>query len=135
MPLMNWKPEFSVGIGSIDAQHTKLISLINNLHEAMNRGEGKAVVGTILTELIQYTKTHFAFEEELFKKHAYAGYAKHKAAHDALTGKVLDLHEQFKSGKSAMTIEVMTFLKNWLQDHILVTDKAYSAYLVGKGVK
>jgi hemerythrin len=32
-------------------------------------------------------------------------------------------------------LAVTNFLKTWLTGHITQTDKAYSAFLVGKGVK
>ncbi|MCX6136112.1 MAG: bacteriohemerythrin [Ignavibacteriales bacterium] len=132
---MSWKPEFSVGIASIDAQHTKLISLINALHDAMARGEGKDVVGKVLNELVIYTKTHFAYEENLMKKHGYPAFVQHKQLHDKLAAQVLDLETKVREGRSSVTMEVMTFLRSWLQDHILGTDKSYTSFLVGKGVK
>lgn len=135
MALMSWKPEFSVGIASIDAQHTKLISLINALHDAMARGEGKDVVGKVLNELVIYTKTHFAYEENLMKKHGYPAFVQHKQLHDKLAAQVLDLETKVREGRSSVTMEVMTFLRSWLQDHILGTDKSYTSFLVGKGVK
>jgi hemerythrin len=135
MALMSWKPEFSVGIPSIDAQHTKLISLINALHDAMGRGEGKEVVGKVLGELAQYTKTHFAYEENMMKTNGYPAFVQHKQLHDKLVGQVLELVEKVQAGRSSVTMEVMTFLKSWLQDHIMGTDKAYTSFLVGKGAK
>lgn len=55
---------YSVGIASIDAQHKKLVALVNNLFEAMKSGKGATVVGSILDELIQYTASHFKYAEE-----------------------------------------------------------------------
>lgn len=135
MALMNWKPEYSVGIPSIDTQHTKLISLINMLHDATAQGEGKEVPGKVLGKLLQYTKSHFAYEENMMKTQGYAFFAQHKALHDNLTLQLLDLEEKVRTGKSLVTMEVIKFLTNWLQDHMVGTDKAYSAYLIGQGAK
>jgi hemerythrin len=34
-----------------------------------------------------------------------------------------------------LSMEVMTFLSNWLKNHIVKTDKQYSAYFIEHGVK
>ncbi|MEW5747024.1 MAG: bacteriohemerythrin [Nitrospirota bacterium] len=134
MALMDWSDKLSVNIREIDEQHRKLISMINELHDAMKAGKGKEVVGPILTGLVQYVATHFATEERLMKTHAYPEYLKHKVEHDNLTRQALDLQKQFQEGKPVLTVELMTFLKNWLSSHILGTDKSYSPYLNSKGV-
>jgi hemerythrin len=124
----------SVSIKSIDEEHKILVNMINDLHSAMGSGKGKDVMGKILTGLADYTKTHFAFEENLMQKHGYPGYLAHKGQHDALTKQVNDLYIKFAEGKTMVTVEVMHFLKNWLTDHIQNTDKKYAPFLSSKGV-
>ena len=134
MALITWTDALSVNIKEINEQHKKLISMINELHSAMGSGKGKDAMGTILGNLVEYTKTHFAYEEGLMQKHNYPGYLNHKSLHDALTKKAVDLHTSFKEGKTLVTVEVMNFLKDWLSNHIQDTDKKYGPYLNGKGV-
>jgi hemerythrin len=134
MSLIQWAPKFSVNIKEIDQQHQKLMALVNELYDSMTAGHGKEALGKVLGELITYTVYHFATEEKLFQTHAYPETAAHKAEHDKLTQTAKDLKEKFDSGKGQITVEVMNFLKNWLNNHILGTDKKYSAYLNGKGV-
>lgn len=135
MALLAWKSEYSVNVKEIDDQHKKLVSMINELNDAMAQGKAKDVLGAILDKLVSYTAAHFALEERLFQTHGYEGYQEHKDKHDKMTAKVLDLQRQFKSGQAAMTIEVMNFLKSWLDKHILGTDMKYSAFLNSKGVR
>ena len=134
MALLTWDSKYSVNIGEIDAQHRKLFDLVNNLHDAMKSGQGKNVMGKILSELVDYTVYHFRTEEDLFQKHGYPGYLNHKKEHDDLTKQVLDLKGRSDKGEMIVTVEVMNFLKNWLNNHILGTDKKYSQFLNGKGV-
>jgi len=134
MPLISWSNDLSVSIRSIDDQHKKLVSLVNNLHEAMSAGQGQQIMGNILDELVEYTKSHFAIEERLMTANSYPGYLIHKKEHDKLTQQVLDIHREFKSGKPVITIVVMNFLKDWLSQHIKGSDKRYSPFLIGKGV-
>ncbi len=134
MPLLSWKDAYSVKIKEIDDQHRNLIKMINELNDAMAAGKAKDVLGEILARLVSYTANHFANEERLMQAHGYQGFAEHKDKHEKMTAKVLDLQRQYKLGKAAMTIEVMDFLKKWLDKHILGTDMQYSAFLNSKGV-
>ncbi|MEA1890408.1 MAG: hemerythrin domain-containing protein, partial [Pseudomonadota bacterium] len=63
-----WKEEYSVGIDSIDQQHKKLLSLINQLQTAVDYSTGKEFEREALDELVTYTKDHFSYEEGLMEK-------------------------------------------------------------------
>lgn len=134
MPLMQWNPKYSVNIREIDQQHQKLIALINELYDAMTAGQGKETLGKVLNELVNYTVYHFGVEEKLFQQHGYPETDAHKAEHVKLTKTASELKQKFDAGKAQITVEVMNFLKDWLNGHILGTDKKYSAFLNSKGV-
>ncbi len=136
MALMEWSDKFSVGVGEIDAQHKKLIVMVNDLHAAMGAGKGTEIIGTILDDLIAYTGTHFAYEEQLFSKTNYPDEVAHKAEHAALVRDVVDIQSKYKSGAVMMlSMQVMDFLKNWLINHIQGTDKKYGPHLNSAGIK
>jgi len=134
MAFMTWDNSLSVNIKKIDEQHKQLVAMVNDLHSAMGAGKGKEVMGSVLAGLVEYTKSHFATEEELLQKHLYPGYLAHKAAHDALTRQVADVMKKFQDGQPIVTVEVMVFLKDWLVNHIQNTDKKYTVHLNNKGV-
>lgn len=135
MAMFEWKDEYSVNIREIDEQHKQLVAMINELHEAMMQQRGQDVLGGLLNNLVSYCNNHFATEERLMEAHGYPDYAPHKTKHKKMTAKVLELNNDLKSGKRNITIEVSQFLKDWLDKHILGTDKKYAAYLNSKGVK
>ncbi|MCF6148079.1 MAG: hemerythrin family protein [Candidatus Kuenenia sp.] len=135
MALMTWKDEFSVKVAEFDGHHKQLISMINNLDEAMRQGKGKDIVGDILKKLVNYAGFHFAAEQKIMQQHEYPGYADHKDKHDKMTAKVMALQNDYQSGKASLTIEVFKFLTDWLNKHIMETDKKYSEYLNSKGIK
>lgn len=134
MSLMPWRESFSVNIKSIDQRHKKLVTLLNDIHDATRAGRGKDAVETILGDLIKYTKEHFTAEEELMKKNAYPAYLQHKVEHDNFTKQVLAFQEEYKSGRVSVSIEIMQFLRDWLTDHILGVDRQYTSFLNTKGV-
>ncbi|MCC6408567.1 MAG: bacteriohemerythrin [Planctomycetes bacterium] len=133
MALMTWTDKYATGIASIDNQHKKLIEMLNNLQDAMLAGQGNEAIAKILDGLVQYTVTHFAHEEKLFATHGYAEAASHKAEHDKLAKQVLEFQAQIKAGKTKLSAAVMNFLRDWLNNHILGTDKKYAPFLKGKG--
>jgi len=134
MSIFTWSDDLSVGVQAFDNQHKRLIALINELHDAMAAGKGSTVLGSILSELADYTAYHFKAEEAIFEKYGYPGLGSHRASHDDLTRKVLDFKSQFEAGKAVLSMEIMKFMTDWLTNHILGEDKAYTAYLNGKGV-
>jgi hemerythrin len=134
MPGIRWNDRYSVGIKKFDEQHQKLIEILNDLHGAMSSGKSREILGNILADLITYTKTHFANEENLMQLYKFPGYSAHKVIHDTLTQKVVDFQKAYKEGSSSIGVEILGFLNRWLVDHIQGTDKGYTAFLNGKGV-
>lgn len=135
MALIEWSEALSVGIQSIDEQHQKLVALINELHAAMLERKAKTVMAHIFDELIEYTKFHFALEEQLFAEHGYPEEHSHVDGHHRLTQKVIELRQEFDEGNTGVVLEVMRFLRDWLGDHIVGTDKRYAPFLIAKGVR
>ncbi len=142
--ILEWNDSLLVNIQLIDDQHKQLVTFINELFRAMKKGEPKQVTGKILGNLIEYTASHFQSEEELFDRYDYPEteqhkaihkelVEQHKAIHKELVNKVVDFQKQFDVGASELEIPLMEFLKDWLIDHIMKTDKRYSAFLREKG--
>ena len=130
--MFEWKDKYTVGVGSVDAQHRCLFGIAAELHAAMSAGTGKASLGKILERLVQYTAMHFAHEERLMRLHDYPDLTAHKAEHDSLTAQVLQFQADFKSGRDTMTVQLLMFLRDWLEKHIMGSDQKYEPYLAGK---
>ena len=133
--LFRWDATYSVNIAIVDTQHKNLVSMVNELHQAMGEGSGKDKLGPILSDLVKYTQAHFATEERLMQSHGYPDFLAHKAEHDCLTRTVMDFQRRFLSNEVGLTLEVMEFLRDWLVKHILGSDKKYSPFLNAKGVR
>ena len=128
MPLLPWSNELSVGITSIDEQHKQLISLINELNKALQDGKANQVLNGIFDELLSYTVKHFGYEEKLFAQYNYENTETHKEEHKKLISQVKKLKSKMMEGDFMISIEVLAFLKDWLINHIMKTDKAYDSY-------
>jgi hemerythrin len=55
LALVTWDTSYSVSVKSCDAEHQKLFDLINQLHEAMQLGQGSTIVVPVVHELEKYT--------------------------------------------------------------------------------
>ena len=136
MALITWLATYSVNLPPIDEQHKRLFDLLNRLRDEIAvKKSGPEAIGTALDELIQYTKTHFELEERFLASMQYPEIAQHKAKHDALTKRVMDLQQGFSAGKTTVAAELMNFMRFWLTNHILRTDKRYAAFLRGERVQ
>ena len=129
MPFLTWSDKYSVGVDAIDRQHQQLVNLINELHDAMLKGNGNDIMVPILDRLVQYTRVHFESEETLMRRAFYPGLDAHKREHETLTRQVVEFQQEVQNGRAMITIKVMNFLKEWLVHHILETDMKYGPHL------
>lgn len=124
MAMFPWDDKYKTNHLTIDTDHKKLVELINQLADAMQAGKGRDVCGKVLNELVNYTKTHFANEEKLMAAHGYVKTAEHKAEHAKFVQEVADFKGKFDSGALTVTSSLLNFLRDWLINHILNSDKA-----------
>lgn len=130
-----WKESYSVGIDSIDQQHKKLLTLINQLQTAVDYPTGGHFEREALDELVDYTKTHFSYEEGLLIDNDYPDFNAHKAEHEKMFKKVEEVLAEYELDQDAAMNKAAEFLRDWLITHINGTDKAYSSYLIERGVQ
>ena len=134
MPFIEWDEKYSVNVKEIDDQHKGLFLVINDLNDAVSAGKAPDVIETTVSKLIAYAKVHFATEEKYLTKFRYHEYAEHKKEHDNFNIKVLAMNERLKSGVYILSSEISRFIKDWLTNHILVTDKKYGPFLNDNGL-
>ncbi|HPA67929.1 MAG TPA: bacteriohemerythrin [Tenuifilaceae bacterium] len=134
MELISWESNYSVKVGSIDADHKKLVEILNSLFMAMSKGEGSKIISDLVKELQRYTIYHFSREESFFRITGYPNTQKHIEEHKQFIGKVKEYKEKVDKGNNDFSPEMLAYLKDWLLNHILVTDKAYSEHFVKHGI-
>ena len=134
MPLIEWNDSLSVSVAVIDQQHRKLVALLNELHEAMMEKRSAEALGAIIDGLFDYTVTHFATEERYFDQFGYPEAADHKAQHAEFATKATEYKRGFENGSVTLTIEVLSFLTDWVRNHIRDSDRKYSALFAEKGL-
>ncbi len=132
---IGWDESYSVGVKSFDDQHKKIFDMINGMHAAIKEKRPREVMGKTLEDLVEYTRVHFANEENLMERHGYPEYSQHKQEHEHLMAQANDMYHRFRLGEPVITVELFGFLMSWLRTHINGTDKKYTAHMNAKGIK
>jgi hemerythrin len=123
---VEWKPFYTVGNTTLDAEHHRLLGLIDDLYEAAQpKGDPSRFQG-ILQDLADYTVTHFDHEEQVMRQCGYPKLDAHKIMHEEMRRRANEFREH---PEKVMASDVLEFLKVWWTRHIQNQDKAYSPYL------
>jgi hemerythrin len=124
MAYLHWSSDLDTGIEVIDGQHKRIVDYLNELNEANDKGDRQAT-NHVLNELVDYTLTHFAFEEELQEKAGYPFVRAHKRVHDIFTKRVAEFQKRAAAGDDVAP-ELLSMLKIWLVNHIKGDDADYA---------
>jgi hemerythrin len=126
-----WSDDYSVGSELIDSQHKELVGMTNELFRSCEESAGRmASFMKTIHQAVNYAKTHFATEEIFMRKVNYPDYVAHKKEHEDFVNEVLRQVKNFEMG-ACSPLEFAFFLKNWLLNHIAISDKKYSPFLKG----
>jgi hemerythrin len=101
---------------------------------AVEIGKGDDILGEALSELIEFTKIHFATEVRLMKIHDYPDLASHEKEHDELKNHVFELNRRFNDGQSILTTTVENFLTGELLNHFQKTDMKFGSFINSTGM-
>lgn len=122
MPI-SWTADLDTGIPLIDQQHRRIVDFINHLEVAKNAGD-KEAVKQIVYDCVDYTLSHFAFEESLQEEAGYAYCKPHKKVHELFARKVSEYQERMDLGDDVAE-ELHATLARWLVNHIKRDDADY----------
>ena len=129
MELIKWTDKYTLGIQEIDNQHKGLVVIINELFTYMSEGKAKEKMEDVFDHLTEYTKKNFSAEELMLYRYAYKDIEEHKVEHKKFIEKLEAFKKDFNNSKITISLEVLNFLKDWLLNHILISDKKYATHI------
>jgi len=129
LALIKLETKLKLDIPEIDCQHETMIRLVNQIHETMLQGADKATLDGLLSELLENTQIHFAYEEELMSRYNYPGYEEHKLEHNSLIQQLVKLTTRYSKGELMLSFAVVLELKGWAVVHIEKLDKPLGTFL------
>lgn len=122
---IEWSPDYELGIAVIDRQHRRIVDYINTLDELIDKPGARLGVARVLYDLVDYTESHFGFEEALMAEAGFTGLETHRHTHERFTRRIEALQRQHEAGEEVAG-ELLTLLEKWLIHHILEEDAAYT---------
>jgi hemerythrin len=128
-----WTPEYSVGVQLIDEQHQHFFGIANKLAALAEEEDPKHDdLASLFGELGDYALYHLSTEESFFREFKYEDVSAHVAAHDAYREKVASHFTGVMSDPNVdikkLADEMALYSGAWLQQHILVMDKKFTAF-------
>ncbi len=124
MSQLVWSNDLNTGVDVIDGQHKRIVEFINQLGDAQ-QAKDQAAIGEIIEGMVDYTVSHFAFEESLMEDAGYEFLRAHKKVHELFVRRVAEMQTQFKAGND-VSGELHGLLRRWLFNHIRNDDAAYA---------
>lgn len=125
MQFFYWNASFEIGIPAIDAQHRRLVDLINALAATITDGGTQPQIARTIGDLLDYAAIHFADEERFLDVSDLGARdkARHRRAHAAFTEKVRELANRDDLHRVETAEQILEFLTTWLVAHILGADR------------
>lgn len=124
-----WNDSFNIQNEELDQQHRRLVELMNRLIELQEAKEPDDAVADILGALTNYFGYHFEMEEGLMLDHGYPEIESHREEHQAFVLQVAYFIATYRESGNSLKRDILTFLKEWLADHILKTDASFGRFL------
>ena len=107
----------------IDHQHRQILQYINTLEEIRVSGQ-RDKIQEVLEDLIDYTQSHFSFEENLLAQVNYQYLPSHKGIHDLFVKRLNEYRQRFEKGE-VVENDLYRLLSKWLINHIQHDDQDY----------
>ena len=120
---MEWKESYNIGIDVIDHQHRQILDYINALEQIRESGH-RDEIKDVLNDLIDYTQSHFSFEENLLEQVYYEYLPSHKGLHALFVKRLHEYRQKFDQGES-IEHDLHRLLSKWLLNHIQHDDQDY----------
>ena len=129
METTRWKQSFSINVAELDRQHKRLFDTVAELEYSLNMGRADTIIDEVLAKVVAHTIEHFAAEEALMYENGFPDLAAHCHEHSMLSQQLTTFNLSHMAGRQGVPVALLEFLKTWLQEHILKSDKKYCDFL------
>jgi len=128
-----WEDTLHVGVVHLDADHQKIVSVMNRInHPYINSHE----LDEVIRELRQNMRDHFKREEVVMDVCGYPDLAKHKLLHHDLLAQLGALEREWYEAKDmAIVSKLQKVLKDYWLVHMMQEDIKIEQYTTGKNIE
>lgn len=125
--LVAWSSIYGLGLEEIDDQHKSLFDIINKTWRAIVEQAESHVTQALVDQLEMYALAHFAAEETFMRASRFPEFETHKGEHQQFVARIAAEKKRLVAG-GTVSLDLLYFLKDWLIEHILLSDKAYAQF-------
>ncbi len=101
-----------------------MCAYINQL-EVAKQSNDKAAIGEVIEQTVDYTQSHFGFEEAMMEQAGYPFLKPHQKVHELFIRRVNDFTLRAAKGEDVVD-ELHLMLCKWLINHIANEDRDYA---------
>ncbi|RLA33283.1 MAG: hypothetical protein DRR03_07810 [Gammaproteobacteria bacterium] len=124
------RENFRTGIGPIDDQHREMIEWYNDIERAIATDAPQRDRVTALQGMVDATRRHFRYEENLLEVNGYPDLDRHRGEHATLLKQIGDWNIRLAVGELNLTRDTMRLVREWLVDHMVGSDQQYVAHIL-----
>lgn len=122
MSLLGWKPEYAVGVDSVDYEHQELIRLINEIYDEMKTRRDTDALEQFVGDVHFAISAHFALEERLMREAEYPEYEAHKEDHEELLDRLRGFMDLLVDDPEKGFESLKASLSDWFERHFATFD-------------
>jgi len=123
--MLKWDQKYSVNIDKFDRAHEELFALINDMSDTMTSDSDRDKMVADAKNLRRFLQIHFVREERLMADFEVINRDEHKNVHDGVYKRIEEALSRLRENKTGAMTEMVSFLKDWLPDHIVKMDMQY----------
>ena len=122
--MITWNSNLETGHASVDNDHKQLVEQLNQLSDALSRGEGKDRILGMIVFLNSYARDHFAREETHMQRVGCPAFAENCRAHAQFVAKLDGWVARLKSAgaSTSLVLEIHREACAWIKAHIVGVD-------------
>ena len=129
MSLLKWKPQYTLGIPSVDHEHRELIGMINCIYRQIEDGANAEALERGLGDIHAGIAAHFALEERHMRDTAYPEFEAHKEQHEELLDEIRDLMDFLLANPAEGRERLSKRLADWFAVHFATFDARLHQHL------
>jgi hemerythrin len=135
--VLEWSDAFATGVAEMDEQHMILVETLNEASVNLSLNRRASLLEQVVLDLLSYALYHFETEEHLMEQYGYAESAPEEAArhleqHRAFSAQIVSTHKNLRYGAPVQQDEIVGFVNDWLNHHILKTDARLGTFILNK---
>jgi hemerythrin len=117
-----WLEDFNVNVKFIDEQHQYFFKVLKELEMMVKSGSCKENISGIFFSMVHYADHYLIQEEIYFKELNYEGLKDHHIKHDLFVSGIINLKDDYATGKTDICETLLIFMTDYFHDHILGYD-------------